>query len=557
MMNGVKKVKRHLDYPSCSIYDLLRKKARNYKDCCALDYYGKRISYRELISKINRCACALIESGVKSGDVISVCLPNIPQAVYLFYAINKIGATANMIHPMSAENEIIHYMSLTDSRIIFTVDLISEKIKSVSEKLHLKQVITVSPADEMTVGLKALYLLKNSGKTSKKMSFTDWNTFISSASPKNKSQNHHGNCNECAAILYSGGTTGKPKGIMLSNLNFNALALQSIDACGCLQKGDRVLSVMPVFHGFGLGVCIHTVLMFGGTAIILPRFGVNNFHKLILKYKPNVIAGVPAIYEAILRNKNLEGKKLSFIKCVISGGDSLSPSTKKKLNKMLYEHGCKCTVREGYGLTECVTGSCLTPNGCTNTETVGLPYADTYYKIINSETEDEVDIGQTGEIILRGPTVMKGYFNEPEETAEALRKRSDGKVWLYTGDLGYIDSDGYIYFQQRIKRMIVSNGYNIYPQNLENVINSHSLVTMCAVVGVPDEIKGEVVKAFIVSMENSDNALLREEIMALLRENIAAYALPKEIVFLKELPKTLVGKIAYNDLIIEGIKNER
>ena len=517
-------MKRQLEYPDRSVYDHLRKYANEYSGLCALEYYGRKISYRDLLREVNRCACALAAAGVKKGDSISICLPNIPQAVYLFYAVNKLGAVANMIHPMSAEKEILDYIDLTDSRYIFAIDLIAEKLEYISDRVAMKRIVTVSAADEMSLIYKTGYHLKSLKERPKKYNFIDWKEFISKASPCDKYINAHGRPDDCAAILYSGGTTGKPKGIMLTNLNFNALALQSIDACGCLEKGDRVLSVMPVFHGFGLGVCIHTVLTFGGTAVIMPRFRVNEFDKLLFKYYPNVIAGVPAIYEAMLRSDG---------------------------------YGCECTVREGYGLTECVTGSCLTPDGCTDIDTCGLPYADTYYKIIDINSGEELPFGETGEIILRGPTVMKGYYKEPAETANTLKADSEGNIWLHTGDLGTMNEEGYVYFRQRLKRMIVTNGYNIYPQNIENVISSHRSVAMCAVVGIPDERRGQIAKAFVMLRDGANENRVHRELEEILGKNVAAYAIPKEIKFVNSFPKTLVGKIAYNELIAEELKNGR
>ena len=538
-------MKRHLDYPECSIYELIEKTADKYSENCALDYFGKSISFKKLVSEIKKCAAALSASGVKSGDSVSVCLPNTPEAVYLFYAINFTGAVANMIHPMSAENEIVRFVNLTESKIIFAVDLISDKIEKVIEKCPGLKAIKVSVSDSMPLHVKVGYSLISKKKTPKS-DIQDWKHFIECGNAKNVSV-YQCNQDDTAAILYSGGTTGKPKGIMLTNLNFNALALQSIEACGGLIPGMKMLSVMPVFHGFGLGVCIHTILVLGGTAVLQPKFSAAEFHKLLFRYKPDIIAGVPAIFEAMIVNKSFDGKKLDFLKCIVSGGDSLAPSTKKKLNDMLSEHGCKVKVREGYGLTECVTGSCLMPDEYDDMLSVGLPYPDTFYKVIDS-AGNELPAGEEGEIILRGPTVMKGYYREPGETASTLRKRDDGYVWLHTGDIGCIGENGYVYFRQRLKRMIISSGYNIYPQNLEEVISSHSHVIMCAVVGVPDQLRGEKVKACVVHTEGADEDKLRDELMIMLKKEIASYALPREIVFYDSLPKTLVGKIAYNEL---------
>ncbi len=538
-------MKRHLDYPDCTIYELLARTAEKYPGYCAIDYFGKSISYQKLMTKIQRCAAALKAAGIKSGDAVSICMPNTPEAVCLFYAVSMTGAVANMIHPMSAENEIVRFVKLTESHIIFAVDLISDKIERVMEQCEGLRAVRISVSDSMPLHIRLGYTVTNKKKPPKS-SIPDWKTFMEGGTGLT-AEVHRGASDDTAAILYSGGTTGRPKGIMLTNMNFNALALQSIEACGGLSAGMKMLSVMPVFHGFGLGVCIHTMMVLGGTAILQPKFSSAEFHKLLFRYRPDMIAGVPAIYEAMIVNKSFEGKSLDFLKIIVSGGDSLAPSTKKKLNAMLAEHGCKVKVREGYGLTECVTGSCLMPEDYDDLNSVGLPYPDTCYKIIDKEG-NELPAGEEGEIILRGPTVMKGYYKEPDETAATLRKRDDGYIWLHTGDMGCIGSNGYVYYRQRIKRMIISSGYNIYPQNLEEIISSHSEVVMCAVVGVPDQLRGERVRACIVHTEGADEEKLKAELMDMLRKEVAAYALPREILFYDSLPKTLVGKIAYNEL---------
>lgn len=535
--------KKHLEYPDISLYDMLAKSASKYPEMTAIEYYSRKITYRRLLENVDKYACILSESGVKSGDRVTMILPNIPQAVELFYAVNKLGAAASMVHPLSAENEITSYIKLTESRIVVSLDLIAEKLSG-AKNLGCK-IILASVGDEMPLFIKIAYFTFKHKKI-----LSDGMEKLSHLSAENMPKLQYPKlCGDVpAAILYSGGTTGEPKGIVLTNLNFNALALQSIDACGCLNAGDRVLSVMPVFHGFGLGVCVHTVLTFGGTAVMLPQFKAADFHKLVLKYKPNVIAGVPSIYEYMLRSGGFQNKDLSFLKCIISGGDSLSVSTKEKLDKVFSKHGCKAVIREGYGLTECVTGTCLMPENSEKVGSVGLPYADTFYRIADAQTGEELPNGEMGEILLRGPAVMKGYLNNDEETRRTLRLHEDGNIWLHTGDMGYKDNDGYIYFTQRLKRVIVSNGYNIYPQVIENIINSHPDVAVCAVVGVPDEIKGQRVKAFVVPKGDADKNILQKEIEELCKNNTAAYAVPKIYEFIDSLPRTLVGKVAYMEL---------
>ncbi len=540
---------RHLEYPDCSLYDFLAANAYAYAAYPALDYFGRKLSYQQMLSEIDICAAALSALGIRNGDAVSICLPNIPEAIYAFYAVNKIGAIANMIHPMSAEKELCHALNLSESRVVIALDLVGGRLSRILADTGIAHVVLVSVKESMPPFLRLAYAATNRMKQNVPAEAMSWKQFLSLAKKVEGDMPHHGRGDDCAAILYSGGTTGSPKGIMLSNLNFNALALQSIDGCGCLEKGDRVLSVMPIFHGFGLGVCIHTVLNFGGTAVILPKFKANEFHKLLFRCKPQIIAGVPAIYESFIRSKALDGRELSFLKCVISGGDSLSPSTKQKLNQLLADHGCRCTVREGYGLTECVTGSCLIPDHSDKLESVGLPYADTYYMIADPESGEPLPYGETGEIVLRGPTVMMGYLKEPEETANTLKTHSDGHTWLHTGDMGYMDEDGYVYFCQRLKRMIISGGYNIYPQVIENVINADPAVLMCAVIGIPDDILGQRAKAYVVLQDAAaDKEQVRAALAVRMEKEIARYAQPREIVFVKSLPRTLVGKIAYQAL---------
>lgn len=543
-------MKKHLDYPDCSLYDFLKQNAQNYENSCALEYFGKKITYRRLLAEIHRCAKALRHLGIRTGDTVSICLPNIPQAVVTFYAVNCIGAVANMIHPLSAQGELLHALTLSQSKLVIALDMVADKLQEILPQTRASHAVYVSVSEEMPFCLKLAYRLTNRRKPELPRDASRWKAFLSHGDAQAQVPEHHAAGTECAAILYSGGTTGKPKGIMLSNLNFNALALQSIESCGCLRQGDRVLSIMPVFHGFGLGVCIHTVLSFGGTAIILPKFKASEFHKLLFRYKPNVIAGVPAIYESLIRSGAFAGKDLSFLKCVISGGDALAPATKEKMNSMLSAHGCSATVREGYGLTECVTGSCLVPEHSAKLDSVGLPYPDTVYQILDPESGEALPVGEVGEIVLRGPSVMLGYLHEPEETANTLRRHSDGYTWLHTGDLGCMDEEGYVYFKQRRKRMIISGGYNIYPQTIEALIGGHPQVLTCAVVGIPDEIMGQRVKAYVVLREPAaDAAKIESELMASMRQEIAGYALPREIAFVSSLPRTLVGKIAYTELI--------
>ncbi len=315
------------------------------------------------------------------------------------------------------------------------------------------------------------------------------------------------------------------------------------------RPGDRMLSAMPLFHGFGLGVCIHTMLSQGGRCILVPRFTAKSYAKQIVKYRCNFIAGVPTLYEALLRLPNMDRADLSCLKGVFSGGDSLSIELKKKFDKFLYDHHATVQVREGYGTTETVTACCLTPPHMFKEGSIGLPFPDTYIKIVEPGTDKEVPYGEEGEILLAGPTVMKEYIKHPDETAQTLRRHADGLTWVYTGDLGTMDEQGFIYFKGRAKRMIISSGYNVYPGQIENILDAHEYVQMSCVIGVPDAYKMQKVKAFVkLAPEVKPDDKTKKELMDYCRKNIAKYAMPYDIEFREDMPKTLVGKVAYRVL---------
>lgn len=544
-------IKEHLEYPNISLYKMLEQSMINNQKHISYNYYGNKNTYNEFILQIDKCAKAFKSLGIKYKDKVSICMPNTPEAIISFYALNKIGAIANMIHPLSAENEIKNYLNISNSKYIITIDVSFNKINHIAKETSLKKCIVVSAKDSMPIHLKLGYELTKGRKVKLEKSalILKWKDFIKLSKNWDEEITSNFIGSDVAAILYSGGTTGTPKGIELTNLNFNALAMQSVEACRCLKSRDKVLAIMPIFHGFGLGICIHTVQYLGATSILLPQFNAKTFDKLLKKYKPNIIAGVPTLYEALLKNKNLKDYDLSFLKCVICGGDTLSISLKKKVDSFLKEHGANIQIREGYGLTECVTGSCLTPINYYKEGSIGIPYPDTYYKIVKPNTEEEVPYGEEGEILISGPSVMKGYLNNETETNTTLRKHSDGRTWLYTGDLGYMDKDGFIYFKQRLKRVIISSGYCLYPQYIENIINSNPNVLMSCVIGIAHPYKIQVAKAFIVLKNGVPaNDITLREIKEYCKKNLMQYSWPYEYEFRDELPKTLVGKVAYMKL---------
>ena len=541
------------------MYDKVANVARNYPNNIAYDFMGGKVRYRDFINKVDNCARALAAIGVKEGEAVTICMPNAPQAVVMFYAVNKIGAIANMVHPLSSEKEIEFCLKLSKSVVCLTLDQFYGKFANIKENVQLRSLILTSIKDVLSpVKRKGYYLLE--GRKIAKVPATAevvwWEKFLLDGMRYKGPYHANKRGEDEAVILYSGGTTGTQKGIMLTNLNFNALSQQIIATNPMFKPGDKMLAVMPVFHGFGLGVCIHSMLSEGGRCLLIPRFTAESYAKLIKKHKPNFIAGVPTLYEALLRIHTLDRADLSCLKGVFSGGDSLSIELKKKFDKFLKDHNASIPVREGYGTTECVTASCLTPSHWYKEGSIGLPFPDTYYKIVKPGTEKEVPYGEEGEICLSGPTVMKEYINNPEETAQTLRKHADGLTWVHTGDLGKMDEDGFIYFRQRLKRMIVTSGYNVYPSQIENVLDAHEYVHMSCVIGVPDPLKMQRVVAFVMlkpDIKVSEEEA-REELMKYLAKHVAKFEMPKEIEFRKELPKTLVGKVAYRVLEEEELK---
>lgn len=541
-----------LEYPEESISDKVLKTADEVPSNVALSYMDGKTSYKQLKAKILETAAAYTALGVRPGDKVTVCLPNVPQAVYSLYALNYIGAIASMIHPLSAEGEIVFFLKTAGSKYCITLDQFAKKFDEVLKQVDLEKLIITGAEDELGFIKKTAYRLfiktkeQKSVKTAGKILL--WQDFIANGKNASPVAAHKAPCDP-AVILFSGGTTGVTKGIMLTNLNFNALAYQTMEMAHYPVRGSKMLAAMPVFHGFGLGVCIHTMMVAGGTSILVPRFNVKSYSELIKKNRPNFIAGVPTLYEALTRTQYLDGVDLSCLKGVFSGGDSLSVELKKKFDKYLKDHGCSVRVREGYGTTECVTASCLTPYDKEKEGSIGIPYPDTYYMICKPGTTDACDAGEDGEICLRGPSVMLGYLDKPEETANTLKTHADGYLWLHTGDLGYMDEEGFVFFKQRIKRMIITSGYNVYPSQIENIIDGHEAVQMSCVIGVKDSYKMQKVKAFVVlkeGFEPSDE--MKQNILDYCKKHVAKYAMPYDIEFRSELPKTLVGKVAYTVL---------
>jgi len=517
---------------------------KQYPRLAAYEYMGRRRSFAAFERDIRLAARAFYALGVRHGDRVMLSLPNVPQAVTLFYALNLIGAVACMTHPLSSAEEMTELLASAKPRIFVTLYQFYDKFAAALSAANLDRIILTGPGDALAAPLAAALSLrdKKPPQTEKLLRYNDF--LRRAAQVAAESYAHDGRGDDIAAVLYSGGTSGKTKGILLTNQNFDAQARLTAEAGDCLIPDTKFLAVMPVFHGFGLGVCVHMALLRGVTCLLVPRFTAESYAKLLRTSRPHYIAGVPTLFEALLRLPDTKTLNMSQMRGIFSGGDSMPIELKRRFDAFLAERGATIKVREGYGLTECVTACCLTPSDREREGSMGLPFREMMFKTVDSGKE-------YGEICISGPTVMAGYDNDPDETATTLRVHDDGRVWLHTGDLGEIDDDGYVYFKGRSKLMIVTSGYNVYPRQVEATLLRHEYVKECCVVGVPDDYRIELVKAHVV-LETAAAQLPVDRVEAELRAycaaSLAPYNRPRAYEFPSSLPKTLVGKVAYSQL---------
>ncbi len=547
-----------LEVDDISIYEMLRRSSVDHEASFAINYFGKRITYREFLGLIDKCAVAFRSQGIRRGDVVTICMPNTPEGLISFYAINKIGAIANMIHPLSGESEIKDYLANTHSVMLVTIDVCYEKVKDIIKDTDVYKTIVVSARDSMPPLLGLGYEVTQGYKVKKPRKseqYLYWRDFLNKANSYSTEYKVEVHKDDPAVILHSGGTTGNPKGIVLSNGSFNSMTEQVKIVLSDISVGDRVLGILPIFHGFGLGVSINIPLVLGCEIVMIPQFNSRKFDKIIEKYRPNIILGVPTLFEALtnIKNDNLD---LSMLKYVISGGDSLSESLNRRVNLYLSEHGSNVKVCQGFGMTESLAAVCLAFGKAARDGSIGIPLPGNYIKIVTPGTQNEVSYGEDGEICVSGPTVMLGYLDNEKETNEMLQIHKDGALWLHTGDMGMMTDEGVIYYRQRIKRMIVSSGYNIYPSYVESVIEEHPAVLRCSVVGIPHPYKVEVPKAFIVLKNDYSGMNVKSSIKGHCKKNLAAYSIPYEFEFRKSLPKTLLGKVDFRRLRDENTSEE-
>lgn len=546
------------EVPELSMFGMLKLSAESHPDALAYEYFGTKCSYRKLVTEIEHVSGCYHKMGVKKGDIVTIIMPNTPEAVISIYALNRIGAVANIIHPLSAQEEIKSYLNSAGSEIALCVDLCYQKISNIINDTNLKKVVFVSAGDSMPVVMKTLYSIKTAKnpKPNKSNSrYILWKDFAKCSKAVAEYLPVGEENDKAAIILHSGGTTGIPKDIQLTNHNFNCFGIQSVFTLRDVSVGDKILAILPIFHGFGLGVCVHVAFCFGACSVLIPQFNAKKFVGTLKKYKPTMLFGVPTLYEALIKANGADKLDLSFLKYVVSGGDSLPKPLENSVNEFLAAHNSSVRICEGYGMTEGLAALSLSVGSAYKSGTIGKPLVGNKMCVVNPGTTEVLSANCEGELCVSGPTVMLGYRNAEDETANTLKVHDDGKVWLHTGDLASIDEDGFVHYKLRLKRMIISSGFNVYPTQIEKKIESLPFVEKCVVVSMPHEYKKEVPKAYIIL--KSDKPKSEEtvsEIKAFCKENLAHHSVPYKYEFVDDLPKTPYNKVDFMKLQKESYK---
>jgi len=541
-----------LNYPDDSIYALVMKNCEQYPRNAALIFFGRKTSRSVFHRQVVHMSRRFSQLGISRGDMVIVCLPNIPQAVVAFYALNRLGAIPAPIHPLSASPEIEMYARLVSAKAAITLDGFFPRFAGIIQSAGFKKVIVCSLKTEMGLLTKIGFSL-GQGRKIKPVPYSEtvvnWAELEGGGELPELEKPDPIGADEMALILFSGGTTGEPKAIMLSNRNCNALAMQMNASGGPMKSGDKMLCILPMFHGFGLVVGIHSTLINSGTCVLVPKFKADILAALVKKYRPQFMAGVPTLYDSLAADKNFNKIPLDSFIGLFSGGDSLSPEIKERFEKVLRKGGSKIMLREGYGLTESVTACAITPRSEYRERTIGVPCPDTLFKVVKTDTQDECAPMEEGEICVCGPTVMLGYYHDKEATDQVMKKHSDGRLWLHTGDIGCMDNDGFFYFKQRAKRIIKTSGIAVYPSQIEDVLNNHPAVRISCVIGVPHPSQGQIPKAYIM-LKDGYNAAddLKQDIIESCKKQLMPYSQPRSIEFIDKMPLTHVGKVAFSEL---------
>lgn len=542
----------HPEYAEGTLYEQFRRSAYKNRYKIAIDYFGTPLRYDRLLARVDALANALHNLGLKAGDRVCICLPNMPDAAALFYASARIGAVSVMVHPLSSTEELREFILQTEAKALFIMDAAFVKHQAMLQEIKFNNVICCSMWSDASA-LKRPFIkkavLKKAGlsrapKTPASIKeLIKHNDYECPLPPVQTSAKE-----DTAVILFSGGSSGAPKGICLSAYNFAALAGQVYCQIEKWPEDPKMLAILPFFHGFGLGVCMHTALIYGMTSLMVPQFSAKEFAAILCKKKPHIITGVPTLYEALLREKNMKKADLSFLKGVFVGGDACPPSLKKRVDAFLKEHGATVTLKEGYGLTETVTACVVTPPKKEKVGSIGVPLPEVDVKVCDPKTLAPQPFDKLGEIVISGPTVMLGYLDKAE-TEKVLVRDENGTVWLRTGDVGRMDAEGYLYFEGRIKRIVKVSGFPVYPAVIEQMIENMEGVARCCCVAVPDDYKMNVIKAIIQpdQMPKEPRAFVAR-VLGECKEKLSVYARPRVVELMEALPTTKVGKVDWKAL---------
>lgn len=539
--------------PEYTIYEYLYENNKDYPNDIALEYMGNKITYGKLFSHIDNSVKALTVLGVKLGDIVTVALPSIPEALYLVYALNKMGAVANMIHPLAGENEIVHYLNevSSDVAVLFegTYDIVKKSLHATS----LKKTVVVSAGDSLPFGIKQLYMLKNRlPKFLADGMVMNWKQFVGlgrkvTVVPVKKDSS------KTAIISHTGGTTGEPKGVMLSDNNICALMWQ-LNVNFKNQRQEKNLVVLPPFVNYSLVHAMLLPLTLGLQVTLIPKYEADKFDEYIRKYKPNHISSIPPYLEALLTNEKLKKMDLSCLKTIAYGGEAMNTQKEQEVNNLLRACGSSVKISKGLGSTEMVGAATTTREECNTIGNVGIPLARVNCKIVEPETFDELSYNQIGEICFAGPTLMEGYYNNQEATDAIIKYHPDGIRWMHTGDLGYVTEDGVVFITGRIKKILMTKGKDgnvtkMFPDRIEKVIMKHPGVALCCVIGIPDAVRVNYPRAYVILNEEYEgNQQTTAALLAHCKEELPEYMIPEEIVYRNDFPRTSRGKVDYRTL---------
>ena len=538
--------------PDCSAFEYVCHQNKNHLPETAIDYYGRRITYADLIVNVKKTAAAFRAIGMKKGDIATVVSVMTPEVIYAFYAADMIGATLNLVDPRYSAEGIREYVEEVDSHLLICLNVAYERCHQAAKHTHVERVLVISPADSLPLHLAVGYKLTNPDKNRYKSNVLHWKDFIAAGQNQSTNAEPYDPQHTCV-VVHTGGTTGSPKGVMLTDKDFNSIAQQFGAYEKLFRRGQKLMNIMPPFIAYGYACGVHLPLVLGLTVVIIPNLDPAKLGLLIWKHKPEHLFGVPAHYQQMAASPLLKNKDLSFIRNYAAGGDAITVGAEQTVDAFLKEHGAEFPLAKGYGMTEVSSAATAAAGTVNKIGSVGIPLVNTVVSVFEPGTENELPIGERGEICISGPAVMKGYYNKPNETAILLHRHADGKLWAHTGDIGYMDEDGFVFLNSRIKRLIIRHdGFKVFPSMIENVISRHPAVQQCSVVGCTDRdhVQGRLPFVYVVLEPEADKKKrqIQRELRQLCREELPEYVQPVGYKFISEMPFTPIGKVDYRKL---------